>query len=38
LETYKNYCKKYESRELIYKYGIAGALVVGIIVGVMIAK
>ena len=38
LETYKNYLQKYENRNLIYKYGILGALVVGVIVGVVVAK
>ena len=38
LETYKSYCKKYENRELIYKYGIAGAFLVGLVVGILVSK
>ena len=36
--NYQQLLKKYENKELIYKYGIVGAFVVGLLVGVFISK
>lgn len=38
LATYKSYLKKYESRELIYKYCIGIAFGLGLILGIVVAK
>ena len=38
LQNYQQLLSKSASRELIYKYGIAGAFVVGLIVGIFVAK
>lgn len=38
LETYKSYLKKYENRELIYKYGIVAGFVAGLLIGVVVAR
>ena len=38
LETYKSYLKKYESKELIYKYCIGIAFGLGLILGIVVAK
>jgi hypothetical protein len=38
LETYKSCLRKSESRELIYKYLVAGSFVAGILLGVLVAK
>ena len=38
VKNYQNLLSKSKDRELIYKYGIAGAFVVGVLVGVFVAK
>lgn len=37
-QNYQNLLNRYESRSLIYKYCIAGAFVVGLVIGVMVVK
>ena len=38
LQNYQSLLSKSKDRELIYKYGIAGAFVVGVLLGVFVAK
>ena len=37
-KNYQELLSRYESRNSIYKYGIVGALVVGFVLGVVVAK